>query len=363
MSADWPVIVVGIGNSSFPVKVASSENDFLKTTVKQLKQKIYAIKDEIKPEDMRLCFAGTQLEDKKTLEDYNIQKKSTVYIVVRARGGTDRVPLPPQADGKQHQIDDFSVLFTDAPDAIMGYSEPEDPRRVRMSCGHGVDPSTLTNYCRSKLKDHIAKFTCPAIVDQKAANKVCGKEWTYADIRKAALLTEDEMKYFEYKISELAAMQFYDLKSCPGCNTCVERIDEKNLRVTCPICSKQKKKTWDFCWQCLKEWSGPTTSAVKCGYSLCVHPGLTALKDAPLINLYGKDVPNRRACPTCGKVIEHKQEGCKMMTCIRCKKEFCFICLLPSRECLKSAPGSWRGECKNPPAERQTSIPLWSRNN
>lgn len=49
------------------------------------------LKDEdnsiVLPEDMRLLFAGYQLEDHKILADYNIQRESTLHLVLRLRGG------------------------------------------------------------------------------------------------------------------------------------------------------------------------------------------------------------------------------------------------------------------------------------
>ena len=78
----FPIFVITLTNKIIPVNVKSSD------TVYNLKELIYQF-GEIEPEEQRLIFKGKQLEDHKTMADYEVEKGSTLHVVLRLRGGNN----------------------------------------------------------------------------------------------------------------------------------------------------------------------------------------------------------------------------------------------------------------------------------
>ncbi|XP_060922653.1 uncharacterized protein DDB_G0292642-like [Limanda limanda] len=261
---------------------------------------------------------------------------------------------------KKYNPSDTTLELVSRKDDLDPYSSEDGDLRAVMSCGHAVSPDSLTQSCRKQLDQGIYKFRCHALEE---GTKRCNKQLLYEEVRRLAILSRSEMRYFEENMARLAAADFGSSQPCPKCKTDVVRKDLSNLCVQCTICNASKRMKYYFCWQCRTEWKGPAPRLDRCENDGCANKDLELLQICSTISLPAVEgvtgCPSVRACPTCGMRVQHNQKNCKNINCPRCQVPFCFLCLKLKSECCQTS--SAYKICLGGLAPRQTSIPVWVR--
>ncbi|KAJ3289070.1 hypothetical protein HK104_007765 [Borealophlyctis nickersoniae] len=243
---------------------------------------------QIAVESQHLLYTNKTLEAHRRFSEYGIEENSSIYLVLRLRGGGPRGPRK-------------TTPYTDEADMITLDADPTI-LRVKMPCGHPISPASLREYAQREVEANKAHIKCP----HAGPSGRCAAEWDFRDIRRFSRMNSVHRANLEDGLAK-AFLKELGAQKCPKCTTYCKRTTT-DVHVQCPHCNH------NFCWLCLDQWVNPN-SKLDCGNKNCDQKRVEEiLKAGNTTELSGASVPRRRLCPKCG-TIEEFISGCPNVKC------------------------------------------------
>ncbi|KAF6197613.1 hypothetical protein GE061_008579 [Apolygus lucorum] len=200
------------------------------------------------------------------------------------------------------------------------------PERKSLDCRHDFCIECWETYLNGKvLSDHVSSIECPA--------NNCSMVVSY-DFLHTIVSADISSNYRQLDIKEFVE-QNRSIKWCPvgGCGRGVKftpQIEQGNTANTSHAVDCGEGHY--FCWECLGEAHAPCSCL---DWTKWINEIATVKPEELQDSVSGRWqeaanslwlVTNSKPCPNCGSHIQ-KGDGCNHIKCVKCKFDFCWVCL------------------------------------